>query len=380
MDWDSIHFLMVLFFLGAIAYLSYELENPWSKFLIGVTVFFSVVAITGIYRSPTIKAVVIDAETRQPIISAAVTVSWHKIYGGPGGTSGGKTVKEMKINVGSDGSFKIPAQYLINCVPFPLGQWGEFGAVVYAHGYEMTHINKGHMPESGYVLLKRINDPARFGWKIMGLRAIAGEQYLKDEMRNYLERFGNKRWGREVQEELAYEYLQIEDYASALRKFEELAADYPENQKWYVEKIRECRSRIQTVDKPTLQDDYQVFLDQLNSVDVRVRRGGANALIERPHRSNIYALTRALQDEDVEVRMNAVAALGNIGEKQAFDALLLSLKDSNPLIRELSARYIGLSRDFLFVPALKAAMDDKETNVQEAITRSLRKIADTSNR
>ena len=56
---------------------------------------------------------------------------------------------------------------------------------------------------------------------------------------------------------------------------------------------------------------------------------------------SVNALIRALNDIDQDVRIEAIKAIGEIGDRRAVDPLVQELKDSNSLIRANSAEALG---------------------------------------
>lgn len=96
----------------------------------------------------------------------------------------------------------------------------------------------------------------------------------------------------------------------------------------------------------------------------------------------ISALTNALEDSDVFVRQWVATALENMARhfgpilKVAVPGLADLLKDEDFMVREWAAHAlgsIGASAD-LAIPALKAALEDHEASVKEAVTLAIQEI------
>jgi HEAT repeat protein len=52
-------------------------------------------------------------------------------------------------------------------------------------------------------------------------------------------------------------------------------------------------------------------------------------------------LAELLRDSDVEVRRNAVRALGEISNSASAQALVIALRDADPEVRRMAARALG---------------------------------------
>jgi hypothetical protein len=109
------------------------LKAIWLRKLVKVSgiaaVLFLALLLTGIittFRTPTIKGIVVDAETEEPIDDARIYAAWYRVYSGPGGPGPGGIAKEIRLRTKEDGTFKIPSHILINPVPYPFGQGGNF--------------------------------------------------------------------------------------------------------------------------------------------------------------------------------------------------------------------------------------------------------------
>jgi len=89
------------------------------------------------------------------------------------------------------------------------------------------------------------------------------------------------------------------------------------------------------------------------------------------------ALLGALRDESELVRQNALRAIIAIGpDPKAINALTNCLKDSDNLVRALSATALGqagfVARQS--IPALRQALEDRDESVQKEAADALMKI------
>jgi HEAT repeat protein len=90
-------------------------------------------------------------------------------------------------------------------------------------------------------------------------------------------------------------------------------------------------------------------------------------------RSDVERLIRALQHRDWHIRMDAVEALGMLGDERGVPALIESLKDESKHVRREAAIALGTLGDKRaiepLIHALKSEWDDSETPFIEAIER-----------
>jgi len=219
-------------------------------------------------KTPEIKGVVLDAETGKPIEGANVVAGWGRTYSGPGGQFDGKTFKELKLKTGKDGTFKIPAYVVINWIPFPFGQGGTFGMAVYAHGCkhksfifnETENFKRPKYEEFEKMLIEKklllslpeIKDPKSY-IKNRGdiyFYTEADEVYRKEEDKLFLEKFGMRKWDKNIQYELAEAYYRMGDYKSAIKKLEEIIKDDPNAKtKYFDEKYQKYKSKLKESSK-----------------------------------------------------------------------------------------------------------------------------------
>jgi HEAT repeat protein len=90
-------------------------------------------------------------------------------------------------------------------------------------------------------------------------------------------------------------------------------------------------------------------------------------------RGDVERLVRALQYRDWHIRMDAVEALGVLGDERAVPPLIECLKDESKHVRREAAIALGMLGDKRaiepLVHALKSEWDDSETPFIEAIER-----------
>jgi beta-lactamase regulating signal transducer with metallopeptidase domain/HEAT repeat protein len=111
----------------------------------------------------------------------------------------------------------------------------------------------------------------------------------------------------------------------------------------------------------------------------RVRETAAWALGNVGGRDAVEALTSVINDPNPSLRMRAVWAIGSIGPKSAPPALIATLKDSNPKMRELAAWALYSIEDPAAVPALNAALKSETSkDLQIDYIRALAALGDKS--
>ena len=88
---------------------------------------------------------------------------------------------------------------------------------------------------------------------------------------------------------------------------------------------------------------------------------------------SLNALIRALNDIDQDVRIEAIKALGKIGDRRSVDPLVQELKDSNSRIRASSAEALGNIglKSKAAIPLL-AALKDSATEVKSNAEKALK--------
>ena len=90
--------------------------------------------------------------------------------------------------------------------------------------------------------------------------------------------------------------------------------------------------------------------------------------------SQVESLIKQLQDEDAEVRSNAVEALGQIRSKDAVPALVQTLKDPDSHVRHSAVEALGQIRSKDAVLALTQTLRDKAGFVRISAVETLKQI------
>lgn len=122
----------------------------------------------------------------------------------------------------------------------------------------------------------------------------------------------------------------------------------------------------------------QSLITALTDEDRNVRKAVAEALGRIGEPSAINAITIALSDEDSNVRRSAAHALGNIGDSAALQPLIIALKDNDQDVRYSAARALGDLKASAAVEPLIYALNDKSGIVREIAAFALRELNDRS--
>ncbi len=110
-----------------------------------------------------------------------------------------------------------------------------------------------------------------------------------------------------------------------------------------------------------------------------VRATAAWALGSIHDDSAIPALTAALADKNADVRSKAVWALGTVRPRSAPSALVAKLHDSDPDVRSLTAWALFTIRDTTSIPALQAALrTETDKDIQVDYIRALGAMGEES--
>ena len=110
-----------------------------------------------------------------------------------------------------------------------------------------------------------------------------------------------------------------------------------------------------------------VYLFKLNVVNVERMR----------EKRDVMGLIKALQyKSDLEVRINAEKALGDVGDKRAVVPLIQALKDENWRVRSEAARALGKIKGALAVETLVHALKDEDSDVRKRAAAALGNIGE----
>ena len=92
----------------------------------------------------------------------------------------------------------------------------------------------------------------------------------------------------------------------------------------------------------------------------------------------IRDLILALEDPDnIESRMEAALALGEIGDPRAIDPLIRALKDEDFMVRGVAAQALGMFNDSRVIDPLIDALKDESFSVQTHAAHALIKTGDS---
>ncbi|MGB2842281.1 MAG: HEAT repeat domain-containing protein [Halobacteriota archaeon] len=110
-----------------------------------------------------------------------------------------------------------------------------------------------------------------------------------------------------------------------------------------------------------------VYLFKLNVVNVERMR----------EKRDVMGLIKALQyKSDLEVRINAEKALGDVGDIRAVVPLIQALKDENWRVRSEAARALGKIKGALAVETLVHALEDEDSDVRKRAAAALGNIGE----
>lgn len=113
-----------------------------------------------------------------------------------------------------------------------------------------------------------------------------------------------------------------------------------------------------------------------NDDDRTVRWGVADALVKIASRS-IEPFIAAIHDSSRDVRFRAAACLGSTGDRRAVEPLCTLLKDSDSLVRGTAAWALGKISDSSVVEPLRAALMDGDPLVRGSAARAIGDIQDS---
>jgi HEAT repeat protein len=126
-------------------------------------------------------------------------------------------------------------------------------------------------------------------------------------------------------------------------------------------------------------DDFeivQILAQELKNENWQIRLLAVWALGNIGNPKAIPALIQALQDENKQVRLIAAEALGKIGDSRAVSALIPALQDEDRDVRQAAVNALGKIGDPQVIPFLTRALQDEDTDVCQAAAEALGKIGD----
>lgn len=111
-------------------------------------------------------------------------------------------------------------------------------------------------------------------------------------------------------------------------------------------------------------------------LDPPVRYGAAYALGDMQSEKAVPSLTKALSENNVQIRMGVVTALGNIGSDKAVDALMKALEDMDGYIRRLAYSNLRRLKPEKEVEFLIMALKDEDWGAREDAVEALVEIGE----
>jgi hypothetical protein len=134
-----------------------------------------------------------------------------------------------------------------------------------------------------------------------------------------------------------------------------------------------CLAECPQLDQPQLIDRlYDVWRVKLYREFVEP----IVVVVGQIHQRMVMCLLAALHDTDWDVRKQAAAVLGNIGDVRAEDSLLAALHDADRGVRGRAAEALGELGDAWAVEDLLVALHDADRGVRGRAARALGKIGD----
>lgn len=133
---------------------------------------------------------------------------------------------------------------------------------------------------------------------------------------------------------------------------------------------------IRSAARVGLRDHVPVLIDWLNDPVADARVAAAEALgVLREARAEA-TLIRALGDNDAKVRTAAAVALGNLGSAKAVTPLLGRLNDADPVVRLAAVRALGALQDPQVIVPLVSRTQDPDPEVKIAALGVLGSLRD----
>lgn len=111
----------------------------------------------------------------------------------------------------------------------------------------------------------------------------------------------------------------------------------------------------------------------LNDRDERIRDLATGAL-SRVGKDAVEPLTQAAKNENVEVRLAAINALGGMARQDTIPVLHAALKDEDPIVRDAAVAALGNTGSAKAVPALTEAIQNKDVKVRADAVQALVKL------
>jgi len=116
------------------------------------------------------------------------------------------------------------------------------------------------------------------------------------------------------------------------------------------------------------RDSAPLMTEMLNDPDPDVRREAVDSFADWGHKESSALITRMLSDGDANVRREAIVALGTLGASDASAQIAQLLSDSSPGVRQQAADSLGVLKARGATAGLVQALNDSNEEVRgEAI-------------
>lgn len=141
--------------------------------------------------------------------------------------------------------------------------------------------------------------------------------------------------------------------------------------------ITRQQERAQEVTESTEVEEvtFESLVKALEDNDPEVREEAVDNLGESEDERAVAHLTEVLlKDRDVDVREVAAEALGEIGDARAISALIQALRDKDPGVRESAVDALAEIGGDRVIDPLMGALQDEDGDVREAAVDALEEI------
>lgn len=125
------------------------------------------------------------------------------------------------------------------------------------------------------------------------------------------------------------------------------------------------------------RDAAPLMGQMLSDADPNVRREAIDSFADWGHKESSALISQMLSDPDANVRREAVTALGTLGASEAGSSLGQLLSDSSASVRQQAADVLGRLKARNASPALIQALGDSNANVRGEAIASLGEIGAT---
>ena len=114
-----------------------------------------------------------------------------------------------------------------------------------------------------------------------------------------------------------------------------------------------------------------LLIEFLDDDDAQVRAAALRGLYDNPSADAAPKIARLLRDEDVMTRRSAADVLGNMGSPDALPMLQQAATDEDPDVRSRIAFALGKIRDTTAVPTLEGLLEDASWEVRANAVQAL---------